>query len=201
MSSETEHLIQQVLADCQIELAQTGITLGRQLGCGDYGCAFDAGQDRVLKITVHKKEADAAHWILSNEVHPSYPKVYGVWEWNCHGEKPVYVILREDLDDLSDIDLEWFGSVTIEFESRLYGDAVEKKNLTEDGINNTILEIFEEIPGSPEDENTFYEQLRDLYVWNANNGVWLDDIIISNWGQKKDGTITIRDLGAIKLLP
>ena len=96
MSEITRNLIDQVLTDCQSELSQIGVTLGRNLGCGDYGCAYAVGSDKVLKITTHKKEADAARWLSNQDSPPNnYPKIELITARNCENR----VCAREKLKE------------------------------------------------------------------------------------------------------
>ncbi len=46
---------------------------------GSNGVVFDLGNDKVLKITNHKEEADTASWIKENDV-PNIAKIYDVFK-------------------------------------------------------------------------------------------------------------------------
>ena len=195
-----ERVITNILNRCKSELQVMGIELYEMLGCGDYGCAFLLSNGRVAKFTKSKKEADAAYFILNHpNPHKSLPRVDNVLILeDCHKYEPLYIILRESLDDLSNVSPEWFSNVMDEFEYLLNFKAMQE-SLTDDDIYEKLTDIFDTHKGKESDEIQV-EELADLFVWNIDNNVWLDDIIEPNWGQRTDGTIVIRDLGAMKLI-
>lgn len=194
-------VIEQIIASCSNQLP---LILAGPLGenpCGNYGCAFSTSEGNVVKFTKHQKEADTASFIEEqqklDDSHPGVPKIFDTWIWDdCHPyQSPVYVIHREPLDDLQ-IDREWFMNIVGSLEFDLYGK-VEDNTISEDDIFEKLADLYQEYPGQPEDEIAV-ETVGDLYAWMLKHDRWLDDIDYENWGQRKDGTIVIRDLGAIK---
>jgi len=191
----TLEIIEDIVDQCGDEL---DLQFSELLGCGDYGCAFKTDQDTVVKITKHKKEADATHYILNNKLkHPSLPEIYDIWVWEaCHSyDDPVYVIHREELDELPVNEL-WFESVIGILEIELYRLKFQK-SLTEDGIYETLADLMEQTPGTLEEE-LIAEKIGDLYAWAIKNNIWIDDVLASNFGIRGE-TPVIRDLGAIKI--
>lgn len=94
-------------------LAAAGVRIGRKLGCGTYGCAYEGklnGEDIVVKITGDAAEAAAAQGVLSAiaDGRTSWKQLAALAKLKCvysfvdgAGEQiPVYAVLQEKLGEL-----------------------------------------------------------------------------------------------------
>lgn len=186
-------IIEKILDSCGEQLK---VKLLQNLGCGDYGCAFLTDSYTTIKITKHKKEADAASFLLEKNLkHPALPKIFDVMIWEeCHEwDDPIYVIHRENLKNMN-ISPHWFEEVIGGLEADLQG-AYAEGTLSSDDIFNKLLELFEEHPSDPKTE-LIAEKLAELYAFLHPQGMWIDDVIIQNFGMR-DGQPVLRDLGAL----
>lgn len=195
----TEAEVMTVINDCKSQLNYN--ILLPTLGCGDFGCSFKLSNGNVLKLTKHEKEYTAAQLLLAHQpIHPLLPIIKDTWQWtNCHSfSMPVYGVEREDLDDLQVEDIDWYSEILSEFEYALYDDW-NQRTLTVDQMIDYMTELLTNNPGATEDEIRI-EQVLDLYVALFDDA-WLDDIVYSNWGQRKNapGVPVLRDLGAMRL--
>lgn len=98
-------------------LKSQGVTLGVQLGCGTYGCAFEArrgSSELVVKVTGDAAEAAAAQAVLTAiaEGRTSWERLDGLGRLTCvyglqhKGKKgPIYSIFQEKLHPLVEEDV------------------------------------------------------------------------------------------------
>lgn len=155
-----------------------GMGLGPMLGCGIWGCAFEAEEDpeTVVKFTCDPSEAKA--WVAMRDLQwkglaSGAAMVKGVFD--VRGDLPcdLYVIVREALSDIDDRDL---GDLII-FGLRGYyvgdrDDAIEL--LASDRRTAALAETL--------------KNLTDL-------GIRIDDLHLENLGQRQLGQVAIRDGG------
>lgn len=189
---DPEH-IRQILFSCEGNLH---LEIVAELGCGDYGCVFLTNKNTVIKVTKHHKEYLAARALQGIE-HWGIPKILGIEVWaDCHPfEDEIYVIHRDNINDL-DCDPLWFEEVIGGLESELMEEFQEDR-LAEDDIFDTLAELYSDYPGSLQDE-LIGEQIAELYVFLNKIDLWIDDVILENFGLR-EGKPVIRDLGALMI--
>ena len=190
--------VQEVLDACGDTLSVKPI---ENLGCGDYGCAFLTDASTVIKISKQEKEARAAHAILDLKLkNPGLPKIFEVYEWEeCHPyEDPIYVIHRENIKNLLWDDPKWATNTLSDFEMEV-GDKFGWGTLTEDGIFDILLELYEANPGTSGDESRL-EKIAELFAYLLPFNVRLDDVTLDNFG-RHNGNPVLRDLGALFIMP
>lgn len=168
--------------------------LGKSLGCGDYGCVFSTNQkDVVVKIGSQWSEFHFAEKVVHDRLeHPMLPKIYGVIDLRVGLEVPYYAIIREDIPDLTSVDIAWFDEVLADLEYTVDEDD------SSDHVINEAVNILSSRPGNPQDELLF-EQVAEFTAWCVDRKILLGDTLAANFGLKV-GQLKLRDLGGARLL-
>ena len=189
--------VQEALRLCEKYL---NIPISDFIACGDYGCVFTTGDaSKILKVGMHWNEYHIAKYLLDNKntLHSKFPKIYGVWNLDsCYSKDPFYAILRENLEDITSIDRDWFDVATSRLESQ--GEKVLDQLVPEAKIRDIALKILES-NSNRINENLEFEKFVDFYIECLHNKILITDLA-TNFGQRTDGTIVLRDLGGVYLL-
>ena len=149
------------------------------LGSGDFGSAYSIGNDKVLKITSSKSEANLAHQIMNGKF-SSFVRIYAV--------EPIdnsYFILQEELEEDSDIENMWY-----EVE-----EALQSQGLPVQYIANFDEDEYIEQGGEISDDAR--EFMNDLWGISSDYrrlGIEASDIRPENLGRASDGTIKAFDI-------
>lgn len=149
------------------------------LGSGDFGSAYSIGNDKVLKITSSKSEANLAHQIMNGKF-SSFVRIYAV--------EPIdnsYFILQEELEEDSDIENMWY-----EVE-----EALQSQGLPVQYIANFDEDEYIEKGGEISDDAR--EFMNDLWGISSDYrrlGIEASDIRPENLGRASDGTIKAFDI-------
>lgn len=150
------------------------------MGSGEFGSAYSIGNDKVLKITTSKSEAELAHQIMNGNF-SSFVKIYSV----DPSDDGNYYIIQEELTEDSNLENTWY-CVT---------DALESQGLGVQEVGNFDEDEYIEQGGELSDETT--ELMSALYgiVYDYNRlGVVASDIKADNMGRASDGTIKAFDI-------
>lgn len=192
----------QLVRTCRAEMKQLGIG-GRCLGCGFYGCVYPAGYGRVAKITGDWQEYETAKWVKKQR-HPMLPKIYALHklpkeclkktnEYESDSTQAVweqgYAIIREDLRDVEVNDHEGLDATLIAL-----NDSIRAENKT---LRQDDLTLFEEnLSMQSADDQALALEIKGFTDWAWKKGIRALDVTAENIGQRKDGSIAVRDFGS-----
>jgi len=120
------------------------------MGCGSFGCAFDVGNDIVLKITSDLSEAQAAAKLVTLGGYINVYKVHKVYKL---GKTKTYAIFQERLNDprkiIEDVSNLIGAIFTNEFSEKYMADIYKKLFYNYGGISHfrtLMINIVEEYP-------------------------------------------------------
>lgn len=173
MSKRVDDLVWEYSSD----LIRLGVEVGERLGCGGQGCVYGTtSHGRVAKITLDANEAQVARWIfkLGKKAEPSLPRIFAV----AYAD-PLYVIIREDLDDYRPDD------------ERTLTSAIE--DLEQGG---KVATWNHELSAS---DRAMLGAVAKLIVWGKKHSVVMRDLAPENWGMTVDGFVALRDIGELQL--
>jgi len=140
----------QNLSRAKRALTKHGVSFGKQLGCGSYGCAFLAeldGEEIVCKITGDRAEAAAAQGVIRAlaEKRTSKKKLAALVDLLCvyafvdqrGAQIPIYAVLQRRVQALSDEEVDFIDRYRWSLVARaeeVYGRA--RQELGPDGVRN-----------------------------------------------------------------
>jgi lysophospholipase L1-like esterase len=168
---------------------QHGIRFGKELGCGYFGCAYEAkGKPGwAIKVTSDMKELVASNLISALPAKDPrkriLPDIYDAYVQDLAGAR-LAVIVREDVVDLSAAEKDWWGHC---------GRAkITKLTLTELARKNCR---GEEPPTAR--MQTFVDAVDEMVeLGKARGADWiLNDLHRSNLGVTHGGRVVVRDIG------
>jgi hypothetical protein len=180
-----------------------GIT--KQLGCGVQGCAYATDHGTVVKVSDSLQELRVAR-AFQKLKHRIVPVIYGTGElpsrWPVSmGRRPTTIwIEREPLNDLnlSDAAEAMFTGGPLAY--LLNNTAM---NPTWDAKRRVMLPKSPPVrfpPELPSRDRKLLAQLMVGFEWlKAHNVKLWDHTQSANWGLREDGSVVVRDLGAISV--
>lgn len=184
---------------------------GKLLGCAGNGCVFQAGKGKVIKVSMHDREARLAAWLAGPRKEPFLPRFYAarVIPGPEVGLPPVFrigVLLREDLRDFP----------------------MPTKGLYDEAVNEMLSEELD-----PEDVISTYKghlskkeaqalnAIGSLLRWGEGKGIFFDPMefsweddpdfdpeyddepllpnAVDNLGLTSKGRVVVRDLGGFEV--
>jgi hypothetical protein len=149
------------------------------LGSGDFGTAYSIGDDKVLKVTSSKSEAEIANKVMQGQF-DSFVKIYSV---DAHDG--YYYIIQEELEEDSDIENAWYEVTS----------ALDSQGLPVQYVGNFDEDEYAENGGELSDEA---KELMDA-LWSISHdyrklGIEASDIRVENMGRASDGSIKAFDI-------
>lgn len=169
-----------------------GARVGRQLGCGAYGCVFRLGRD-VLKVTADELEARYWQWLgEQRRRHPEelrgVPEVHRVsWLQTTDGVQ-LGMIVREDLADAPE-------RVESEIDGALMDYAVYAQDFYADVDYDVVMSRMRHAAEEISDHPAGAALGRALW-WLARHGHPPTDLHPANIGMR-DGELVMRDPGGV----
>jgi hypothetical protein len=209
---------------CADVLERNGVRVGDCLGCGAEGCVFllEDGS-AVIKFTDERSEAELSAFLANVEKpHPGVPLIYGVFKVDneCTDGRKIYAIVREDLESLSEHDLEATRYMMSEmrYAADVYSHVQNSLFLRDEAVEDNDefkVEYFDGIAkqneakfwsalaeierNTPKAYHWVLDQMLDIYAWLDANDLVMTDLHFENLGIRKGKggkrQIVIRDLG------
>lgn len=193
---------------CRPVFEMAGYDVVDCLACGTEGCIFKLADNKIAKVTPAPSEPMIAGYLinLGDKVPSSLPVYYGVWELPelCFGPmsvkyepRPVYLIVREDIADLTLANAEAFGDEIYKMSlaaEKFLKDEGKQQAITRAEYDDIVDEITKHISYS---DRWAFDQLRALYDWFIERGIVATDVHAGNLGRRIGDSrgVVIRDLG------
>jgi len=157
-----------------------------------HGRVYVINKDQVLKVTIRGAEAQICAWLLQNHSNiPSLPRIFAVWSISTAKEKPLFLIVRENLKDFCSYNARKFNIATVGLENKFYARAGE--NYWCNGLKQAMQKV------DPRDI-TRLEEMARAYRAIAGTTIRVYDCHEKNLGLRQDGTLVIRDLSSGHLI-
>lgn len=190
---------------CSTLLYKQGVPLKADpYACGSFGCVYPAGPGRVAKLSFDVGEAELAIlFARSRGAHAALPLIYyvgrlpndcGTWRDELARTKrkppaqPVFVVVREDLEDVS-------RYIEPDAKKRRLDIELQKIGIDDPhGFGNQVdraVYLLKPFPNALR----FYQQAVDFALWSYERDVHLADTHIANWGVRGGRQIVLRDFG------
>jgi hypothetical protein len=184
----------------------------RKIATGTRGTAFDAGNDKVFKVTNDEKEAQAASVMVGKDI-KNIVHFYGVCRF---GDTPFYGIMQEKLEPLPKEASNAFNKALVAtglpiWIKRAEGNWDNAKKLTKQYILEQVKKKFSDNLNSPDAQayargiNEQWNLLvtkfgpRDMFNTLTQLGIDFHDYHAGNLMQRADGTMVLIDLGMSKV--
>lgn len=139
------YVIKDNLSYIKDKLKSAGIPLGKELGSGEYGTAFESG-DKVLKVTIDTTEADNNAALKSANL-KHYVKVYRVFKFKDNPK--LYFSLLERVKPISGKEFDVM---------KLYQPFIRKFN----SLDKMLKEAFNDLKNKDNITDKEYKEVLDL---------------------------------------
>ena len=178
-------------------VAKRGYNQIEYLGSGMFGCAYDIGNDMVLKITSDHTEANDSFY-LKNKSLNYIAEPYEVSKINLDDNSEIYLIVLEKLrtnPNLYKKHIDLLDEFFSEDIGRGYYDVIADYMHYgwEDSIQTIEYDRF--MKNNPETAKFFYDILNIADEIKKHNIGSMDFVSHTNLGYKKDGTLAFFDVG------
>lgn len=171
------------------KLWHRGIKLGKELGCGAKGCAFEVANKPgfVVKITSDDSEAEASQ-VIVNKAHPNVCKIYSVWKVNANW----FVILMEKLNELNEKEADSVNNFVDELDT-------EKVRKLYHYSFNEFLKLTDDSRKKLKPDIGVLHDVFEGLVFLDKNGIHYDDMFSGNVLRSNSGVYKLIDLGSSKV--
>lgn len=207
----------EILDACAAAFKRRGIEVltGGELGCGIFGCAFEAtvggNPNHVVKVTQDESEVELANWLHQQSGLPRMlPRIRGVFDLSGCSDVELYAVVREDLEDADPSDLARGGSDNRDHR-RSRSDAYDWLMRALEEIGNGNWRTAQDRSGRALEAVAFLddsgaaairanvEALGELREWMQENDVLIADLHRRNIGWRpSEKLLVVRDLGQAK---
>jgi len=190
--------IPEILQDCAPKLIQN-LVIGDLLGRGVDGYVYQSQSGYVIKFSLSSSEAQIAEY-LRHHPHPGFPKIEAVWDLShrCQVIPPFYAIVREEISEVSENNLRILNLLT-----HLMYLASSKYIIHSEFIQQVERirnDFIQRINPTPHQRHQF-ERIRKLALWMRRIGLYGSDFGGSNWGERANGDLVIRDFSQFTFVP
>lgn len=218
-TSEMQEVGDKAISELKARHGKTGVQIGKRLGCGAYGCVHATDvPGRVVKIDTGRTEARLAQHVIANpEIFKnikSLPRYHSVHKTNVtYGNRPVWAIHREDLSDLDSHHNKWnsmkhaMDNARFRAEQKLEEDkrSAKQRGHTLDHdkvfhghlreqVSLSLQKLHDNHFKGTDHEHHFKQVHKDINHL-VRHGLMPCDLHASNWGQRKNGEVVMRDVG------
>lgn len=176
-----------------------GIQNYKHIGeCGEFGCAFDIGGNKVLKITTDQSEAIESNKLKGKTLN-NISNIYSVFKINYNG-KDYYIIQCEKLNTQPDKFKQYYNQLNDVFRKNIDVPAVDvlvdyyQEDLQ--AYNNEFRDDIDQFLDKNSDYGKFYQGLLNIIDELRKYGIQSSDYInYKNLGYKPNGNLGFFDVG------
>src|SRR5690554_3587005 len=180
---------------------ELNVNILKYLKSGEYGDAYNIGNNKVLKLTTDKSEALESQKI-KGKINKHLADIYNVYEVNytiAGDNKKIYVILLEFLDVDKDRFTDYIKNINEYFRDKtdtIILDIIDDYHFNRNVYNNEYKEHVQEFLKLGNEESRFLEDFLNIIdELKTNNMNTADYVNMGNLGYKKNGKLGYFDLG------
>ena len=166
--------------------------------CGEFGCAFDIGNNKVLKITTDQSEAIESNKLKGKTLN-NISNIYSVFKINYNG-KDYYIIQCEKLNTQPDKFKQYYNQLNDVFRKNIDIPAVDvlvdyyQEDLQ--AYNNEFKDDIDNFLDKNSDYGKFYQGLLNIIDELRKYSIQSSDYInYKNLGYKPNGNLGFFDVG------